>query len=265
MLTVADRKVIAYYEKAYAEQIENNRKLKKRAELLGISIEELESNTKLWNRTEQIVNKFLEWQRQELGIDARGCWELIATTVSLEPSIKYVGQGDLSIASLGGEIYGYIPPVKNLIKTFAWSGLKRLPLIPNTVESMHRAFWNCKQLNTYWGDSYPEYYHNIGFINKNNVDLTCTFFGCSDLEVAPKLTDNTEVLDQTFCGCYSLVKVPHFPLKLKRLARTFSFCKSLEAIPKINTKAVKISDNTFFECMNLQLQQDISEATWTLD
>ena len=114
----------------------------------------------------------------------------------------------------------------------------------------------------------------LGYILKQNstkyVDLSRTtipsdnilwesFFACTSLVIAPKISTGVRELDDTFRSCINLVTVPMLPNGVTEMSNTFEDCRHLvniSAIPDGVTKMFK----TFKGCTALIIAPAISNS-----
>ena len=82
------------------------------------------------------------------------------------------------------------------------------------------------------------------------VSLSCTFYGCDQMTVAPQLPASAREYYRTFSHCMSLETAPAIPEGVTRLMSTFAECKSLTETPYF-PESILVLNNTFVGCRSL--------------
>ena len=95
--------------------------------------------------------------------------------------------------------------------------------------------WGVKVLEG-WNDSTKTEYGEIcgTIFGKPVTNLKNTFYGCSKLEVAPKIPNSVTNLDATFAGCSNLSSISAIPRSVINMNATFSQCTNLSGVIKID-------------------------------
>lgn len=163
-------------------------------------------------------------------------------------------------------------PITGLCGTFmGCSNLKVAPAIPSTVTNLYGTYYSCTSMTTasalpsnlvmlpmtYFNcsslTSLPElskltnlrsmfsafaYCTSLTnlesyYIPNSVVTLECTFLGCENLTVAPKLPSNLITLRQAFGLCSSLETAPAIPYGTREMFESFASCSSLKNVPRI--------------------------------
>lgn len=86
-----------------------------------------------------------------------------------------------------------------------------------------------------------------------------TFYDCKNLSATPEIPSGVEDMNRTFCGCTNLKKATKIPSGVKSLEFTFSSCKKLSIAPEISY-GVREMGNTFNGCESLEVAPEIPES-----
>ena len=106
------------------------------------------------------------------------------------------------------------------------------------VTSMRCTFYNC---------SYMTYAPKV---STNTKDMTNTFTDCTGIPIAPKLPNGVITLEGAFDNCRSLVTAPTIPTSVKNMNCTFFNCRALTAATKIPENVVDVT-SLFEGCRKL--------------
>lgn len=89
-----------------------------------------------------------------------------------------------------------------------------------------------------------------------------TFEGCTELKVAPEISQNATYMHTTFKDCTSLTSAPSIPASVTNMYHTFWNCSSLKTPPDMSKAANVVNmEGTFRECIALASMPNLSKAT----
>ena len=201
-------------------------------------------------------------------------------TAEKEENWSEVNSGYKGKITEEGEIEGKIPQYiktendENFVKVtnldcvfYKFTGLKVIPKIPDTIDSMINTFWGCTSLTTV--TQLPNSIKNMQATFMNCTSLTTisnipssvtnmneTFYNCSNLTSIQDFPNNIETMEWTFQNCIELTSVGKLPDSVINMIGTFFNCTSLEKAPNISNGVEKM-DMTFFGCTNLTKGPDV--------
>lgn len=91
------------------------------------------------------------------------------------------------------------------------------------------------------------------------VSMKGTFYGCTNLKIAPKIPSSVTDMSWTFDGCSNLTTVPTIPDGVTNMSWTFSGCSNLTKAPTIPNNVTNLR-YAFSSCTNLTTATTIPDS-----
>ena len=98
----------------------------------------------------------------------------------------------------------------------------------------------------------------------NIKDCSYMFYGCSLLEISPKIPEGVKECCYMFMNCTSLKEPPVIPRSVINCLYMFHSCSSLEASPII-PESVKNCGRMFYGCISLKEPPHFPKNCYTID
>lgn len=146
--------------------------------------------------------------------------------------------------------------VTHLKETFQDTGLKEMPEIPKGVIDMTSTFYGCTNLS------------ELKDIPDTVTDISYCFADCTSLtNINIELGRNVINMRSTFAGCSKLISINKLPDNVINLQGTFTKCSNLEIAPVI-PDTVNNMCTTFQNCENLEnvqmvIPSSVKNMQWT--
>lgn len=82
------------------------------------------------------------------------------------------------------------------------------------------------------------------------TELSGTFYGCTNLKVAPEIPSTVERMSNTFSGCTNLTTISNIPNDVEYMYESFSYCSNLLTAPTLPTNLIS-GYGMFYNCTGL--------------